>query len=81
MPPVSHGRGRAVSLGQAARNFKLTHCLGVIIIEPVGSQALIGTEFLKKFNLTLVTDPANNTIGLFPSDSADAIAAAQSKTP
>jgi len=88
---ILHGT-TSVILADGSRHSKFT-CLGtisfggdshvgVIIIEPVGTEALIGIEFLKKFNLALVADPASNMVSLYSSDFIQqAIAAAQSQKP
>jgi predicted aspartyl protease len=40
--------------------------MGLIVIEPGGSQTLLGMAFLKKFNLQLVVDPVAGLIELKP---------------
>jgi len=41
---------------------------GVIVVEPVSDQALVGMDFLKKFRLGLLTDPDIGSVFLFSSD-------------
>ncbi len=54
--------------------------LGTVIIEPNADEALLGMEFLKKFKLTLFTDPDIPAVILVPSDALKQALAATQKT-
>lgn len=86
---ILHGT-TSVILADGTRHSKFT-CLGVVsyggenkagvvIIEPSSDEAIVGMDFLKKFRLTLLTDPDSGTVALFDSDLIkQALAAAAAK--
>lgn len=55
---------RLICLGQA--HLVNQNKVGIIIIEPSSKQALLGMDFLKRFNKRLVVDPTTPLVELIP---------------